>query len=137
MRTPHSAQRGILLLESLIAILLISFGILGLVALWANSVKNASEAKYRSDAAFLANELIAQMWLARPVPVGYTPPATWTARVAATLPGGIAPAVDVIDDPVVPGAGQVQATVTVNWQLPGHDPHSFVSVARINGAGPM
>jgi hypothetical protein len=57
--------------------------------------------------------------------------------VAATLPGGIAPEVDVIDDPDVPGAGQVQATVKVNWQLPGHDPHAFVSVARINGAGPM
>jgi type IV pilus assembly protein PilV len=137
MRSPAPTQRGILLLESLIAILLISFGILGLVALWANSVKNTSEAKYRSDASFLANELIAQMWLSRPIAVGYTPPATWTARVAATLPGGIAPEVDVIDDPDVPGAGQVQATVKVNWQLPGHDSHSFVSIARINGAGPM
>jgi hypothetical protein len=57
--------------------------------------------------------------------------------VTATLPGGIAPVVEVIDDPVVVGAGLVQATVTVNWQLPGHDPHSFVSVARINGAGPI
>ena len=65
MKSPRSIQRGILLLEALIAILLVSFGILGLVALWANSLKNASEAKYRTDASFLANEMIGQMWMDR------------------------------------------------------------------------
>lgn len=136
MKSPAPTQRGILLLESLIAILIISFGVLGLVGLWANSVKNTSEAKYRSDASFLANELIAQMWLARPIPVGYTAPAGWTTRVTNTLPGGSG-TVDVVDDPVVVGSGQVQATVTVTWTLPGHAQHSVVSIARINGAGPM
>ena len=65
MKSPRSTQRGILLLEALIAILLISFGILGLIALWANSLKDVSEAKYRSDASFLANEMIGQLWLDR------------------------------------------------------------------------
>ena len=89
MKSPRSTQRGILLLEALIAILLISFGILGLIALWANSLKDVSEAKYRSDASFLANEMIGQMWLDRAIsPVGYTAPSNWTDRLAATLPGG-------------------------------------------------
>ena len=134
MRTSHPAQRGILLLEALIAILIISFGVLGLVGLWANSVKNASEAKYRSDASFLANEMIAQLWLARPLAAGCSAPANWTARLAATLPAG-GGTVCVTPDPEV--GGQVEATVVVNWQLPGHDAHTFKSVARINGAGPM
>ena len=136
MKSPGFTQRGILLLESLIAILIVSFGVLGLVAFWANSVKNASEAKYRSDASFLANELIAQMWLSRPITGAYTAPANWTDRVTATLPGGEG-SVAVIPDPDAVEAGQVQATVTVRWTLPGHDPHFFQSVARINGAGLM
>ena len=132
MKAPGSIQRGILLLESLVAILIISFGILGLVGLWANSLKDASEAKYRGDASFLANELIAQMWLARPITAGFTAPTTWTTRVATTLPGGTGSVA------VAPDAdGLLRATVTVSWQLPGHEQHTFVSVARVNGAGPM
>jgi type IV pilus assembly protein PilV len=135
MKSPASAQRGILLLEALIAILIISFGILGLVALWANSVKNASEAKYRSDSSFLANEMIGQMWLDRAnITPAYTEPANWTDRVAATLPGGKGK-VEVAFGPDVPP--QLQATVTVLWTLPGHAQHSFVSIAQVNGAGDM
>jgi type IV pilus assembly protein PilV len=140
MKSPASAQRGILLLEALIAILIISFGILGLVALWANSVKNASEAKYRSDSSFLANEMIGQMWLDRAnITPAYTAPANWTDRVAATLPGGtgsvvVAPNPNVLPAPVPPA---LQATITVQWTLPGHAQHTFVSIAQINGAGDM
>ena len=135
IRIRHSAQRGILLLESLIAILLISFGVLGLVALWANSVKNASETKYRSDASFLANEMIGRMWLDRTnVAPGYVVPTSWTTRVGATLPGGGGD-IAVVPAPGLPG--QWQVTVTVSWLLPGHDPHSFISIAQINTAGPM
>jgi type IV pilus assembly protein PilV len=134
MKSPASAQRGILLLEALIAILIISFGILGLVALWANSVKNASEAKYRSDSSFLANEMIGQMWLDRAnITTAYTAPTNWTDRVAATLPGGTG---SVVVD-TNPDTTQLQATVTVQWTLPGHAQHSLLSIAHINGAGPI
>jgi type IV pilus assembly protein PilV len=140
MKSPRSIQRGILLLEALIAILLISFGILGLIALWANSLKDVSEAKYRSDASFLANEMIGQMWLDRAsIAVGYTAPTNWTDRLAATLPGGtgtvdVAVNPDVVPAPVPPA---LKATITVKWTLPGHVEHTFVSIAYINGAGPI
>lgn len=141
MKSPGSTQRGILLLESLIAILLISFGILGLIALWANSVKNASEAKYRSDASYLANEMIGQLWLDRAsIAVGYTAPSNWTDRLAATLPGGtgtvdVAVNPDIVPAPVPPA---LKATITVQWTLPSHtQQHTFVSIANINGAGPI
>ena len=135
MKSPHSNQRGILLLEALISILIISFGVLGLVALWANSVKNVSDARYRSDASFLANEVISQLWLSpRPLAAGCNPPANWTARVTAMLPNG-AGNVCVAADPNPPGLPQ--ATVTITWQLPGHASHTFTAKARINGSGPM
>lgn len=136
MKAP-SVQRGILLLESLVAILIISFGVLGLIGLWANSVKNASEAKYRSDATFLANEVVGQLWLTRPLAVGCNPPANWTARVAAMLPEGVG---DVcVAAPDVAHPTQLEATVTVTWQLPGHlpPPHVVTVVTQVNGAGPI
>jgi type IV pilus assembly protein PilV len=135
MKTSGSAQKGILLLEALVAILLISFGILGLVGLWAVSIKGASEAKYRTDAGFLANEMIGQMWLDRAnLTTSYTAPTNWTNRVAAALPGGTGTVV-VATDPNV--SSQLRTTVTVRWTLPGDVQHSFVSTAQINGAGAM
>ncbi len=51
-----------MLLEALISILIFSIGILAIVGLQAASVKMSSDAKYRSDASLLANQLVAQMW---------------------------------------------------------------------------
>ena len=140
MKSPRSIQRGILLLEALIAILLISFGILGLIALWANSLKDVSEAKYRSDASFLANEVIGQLWLDRTkIVVGDITPtlSNWTDRLAATLPGGTGKVEVAVNDQVVPAPvpPALKATITVKWTLPGHVEHTFVSIAYINGAG--
>lgn len=57
-----------MLLESLIGILIFSIGILAIVALQAVSMKLAGDAKYRSDASLLAQELIGQMWVSDRVP---------------------------------------------------------------------
>lgn len=57
-----------MLLEALIAILIFSVGILAIVALQAVSIKLAGDAKYRSDAALLAEEMLAQMWVSDRTP---------------------------------------------------------------------
>ena len=60
MRRParlHSRQRGSYLLESLIAVVLFSFGVLALVGTLANSVRATNDARYRSEAANLAGYL--------------------------------------------------------------------------------
>ena len=135
MNSSNFTQKGVMLLEALVAILLVSFGILGLVGLWAVSIKGASEAKYRTDAGFLANEMIGQMWLDRAnLNISYSAPTNWTNRIAATLPGGTGTIVVAVDPDVTP---QLKATVTVRWQLPGDVQHTFVSIAQINGAGAM
>ena len=135
MNSSNSTQKGVMLLEALVAILLVSFGILGLVGLWAVSLKNVSETKYRTDASFLANEMIGQMWLDRAnLTTSYSAPTNWTTRVAATLPAGTGTVVVAVDPDVTP---QLRATVTVRWKLPGDVQHNFVSTAQINGAGAM
>mgnify|MGYP006341420323 FL=1 len=57
------AQAGVALLEVLIAILIISFGILGIIGLQANSIAMMSDARYRIEASAFAERLIAEMWI--------------------------------------------------------------------------
>ena len=56
-------QSGSVILESMIAVLIFSLGILGIVGLQAASIKASTDAKYRSEASLLANELIGRMWV--------------------------------------------------------------------------
>jgi type IV pilus assembly protein PilV len=58
-------QSGAMLLEALIAILIFSLGILAVIGLQAQSIRNSAESKYRSDASYLANQLIGRMWADR------------------------------------------------------------------------
>jgi len=53
-------QEGVVLLESLIAILIFSMGILALVGLQGAMVKNTSDAKYRAEATFIAQQRLGQ-----------------------------------------------------------------------------
>ena len=64
----RNSQSGMMILEALIAILVFSLGILAIVALQAISIKLAGDAKYRSDASLLAEELLAKMWVSDRVP---------------------------------------------------------------------
>lgn len=133
MNSSPARQGGSTLLESLIAILVFSFGVLGMVGLQAASIKSISEAKYRTDAAFLANELIGQMWAERAtITTDYEAPEGWSERVASALPGGTGSVVVTVDPNTTP---LLRTTVTVQWTVPGNTPHQFVSVAQINGAG--
>src|SRR6266852_8615397 len=56
------SERGVMLIEALAAILIFSIGILAVVGMQAVAIKDVTSAKYRSEAAFLAQELLAQMW---------------------------------------------------------------------------
>ena len=65
-----------MILEAMIALLVFSLGILGIVGLQAASIKASTDAKYRSEASLLANEVIGRMWV--------------TDRTLATLQGRFA-----------------------------------------------
>lgn len=63
-------QRGVALLEALISVLIFSIGCLALIGLQAMALKSNADAKYRADAAYLANQLISQMWVETPADLG-------------------------------------------------------------------
>jgi type IV pilus assembly protein PilV len=131
-------QRGATLLEALIGILIFSIGILALVGMQALAIKHMSDAKYRSDAAFLANEIIGQMWVNRASLGNFAyagagaPPVEidgWVTNIQNSLPGVTAAA----NLPIITVAGTT-VTVTVRWQLPGGaDVHRHITMAYING----
>ena len=56
------AQRGSMLLEALISILIFSIGILSIVGLQASSINMSSDAQYRSEASLLANQYVSSIW---------------------------------------------------------------------------
>ena len=133
----NAAQRGATLLEALIGILIFSIGILALVGMQALAIKHMSDAKYRSDAAFFANEIIGQMWVNRGSLGSYayggsgTPPAAidgWVTSIQNGLPGVTAAA----NLPIITVVGTT-VTVTVRWKLPDSSVHSHVTMAYING----
>jgi type IV pilus assembly protein PilV len=139
-----SNQQGIVLLEALIGILIFSLGVLALVAMQAVSVSNVSNARYRTEAAFLANEIISQMWVDRGASyanlASYTvtsgngagdPAKRWVAKVNTQLPGTTAFPPDVVI--TNPAAGGRQVTVTLRWKAPDAiTPSNHVAVAFIS-----
>lgn len=119
---PVNSQRGAMMLEALIGILIFSTGILALIGMQALSIAYASDAKYRADASFLANQVIAEMWVSRPTLSTYaytgsgTVPAAisdWVTTVENTLPGAVSYKPIITVDAVT---GQV--SVTVRWRPP-------------------
>ncbi len=57
----NKAQAGYVLLEVLVALLIFSLGLLGLIGFQAASAKIASDSSFRTEAAMLADELVAKM----------------------------------------------------------------------------
>lgn len=61
--TASRRQRGSMLIESLIAILVFSMGILAMMSVSRAGISAQSDAQSRADAARLANEVIQEIWL--------------------------------------------------------------------------
>lgn len=122
-------QQGVVLLESLLAIVVFSIGVLTMVSFQSLAIKNSIQSKYRTDASYLANQIVGEMWVKDPTTLSsyagtYNTTATpWGSRISTTLPAGsgtVAVAADTI-------------TVTISWKAPGETAtHNFTQTARIN-----
>lgn len=145
MRRTHFIDRqgGIALLEGLIAILIFSLGILAIVGMQAVAVKQVSDARYRSDAALLANQLIGQMRVSDRTPANLKTAFTtngsaynaWLPKVRDALPGAAdyPPTVDVV---AIGGAQDGTVTIKLRWLVPSEKtatstPHQYIAVAQI------
>ena len=121
-------QHGIALLESLIALLIFSMGILALAGLQGFMLKGASEAKNRSDASVIAQRRVAMMWTdAKDTPAALSAAYAEVNTVVPDLPNGLR---TTAFNALVPD----EVTVTVTWQAPGEPQHNFSTNANIVGA---
>jgi type IV pilus assembly protein PilV len=126
-----------MLIEALIGLLIFSLGILALIGMQAVAMQYTIDAKYRSEAGFLANQIIGAMWTDRANLADYdtssgsgtTLRTAWISQVQQTLPqatGSNVPEIDVVGN---------QVTVTVRWLRPGDVSASNHSIqAQINDA---
>jgi type IV pilus assembly protein PilV len=126
MRQPpplKSAQQGAVLIEAMVAILIFSLGVLAIVGLQANMIKNVADSKYRSEASYIAQSRIAQMWTDPDNLASYIETNT---PITALLPGGTRTVTQ-------PAPGQF--TVTITWLVPGpnESTHNYTTTARISG----
>ncbi|WP_434515702.1 type IV pilus modification protein PilV [Dechloromonas sp. ARDL1] len=126
--TSRTKQEGVALLEALVAILIFSIGLLGLVSLQARAIATTSDAKYRSDAAFLANKIIGVMWGDKANLAAYSSGGVagnvcdagvagananvvaWLDEVGAALPGAVANRQRIVVD-----AASGQVSIAICW----------------------
>jgi type IV pilus assembly protein PilV len=137
----RNGASGFMLLEALIAILIFSIGILALVGMQATATRESGDAKYRSEAALLANELIGNMWtsdrttatLQANFNTGGAQYLAWLNNsVTAALPGVAANPPNVVID------ATGIATIQIFWVVPGEQnrfggplKHKYTIVAQI------
>lgn len=144
-------QRGAMLLEALVGLLIFSIGILGMVGMQAASIQNSAAATYRSEASYLTNQIISTMWADKDNLASYALNAgntgctqgssnagnanltSWLQNDVVRLPGAAAASgVTGWQQQVVIGTSGV-VTVTVCWQSPKDTTsHNFVATAQIN-----
>lgn len=149
-----SSSRGIVLLDALVAVVIFSIGIVGMVSLQSSAVQLTGAANYRLNAALLADQVIAQMWASNlsTLSTDYVGSAgsggseytTWyqsidcastASHVSSCLPGVEAnpPSIAITQQTISDSSNtEYQVTVTVNWQAPGDSSkHTYVSVTDI------
>lgn len=119
---PARRQRGVTMIDALVALALLAFGLLGLSRLQARSIAQGSESNARLVAAQYADELLSAAVVDNANYACYTRPATgtcnsstaaaaaadWETRVEAALPAGAASSVY--------SSGNQRLTVTVRWK---------------------
>ena len=117
-----AGQRGVTLIEVLVSVLIVSFGILGIVALQARAIQFSMDADDRNRAALFADDLAAQMRLARSTTL---PPAQLQAierRIQGidpitSQPTGLGLPNAALQ--ITAGATPNLATITITWRHPG------------------
>lgn len=122
-----SAQQGVVLIEAMIAILIFSIGVLGIVGIQASMIKNTTESKYRADASYIAQQQLGLLWASPDT----LPPegATITPDISNLLPNGTL----TITRGTSAANTSNQFSLTISWQQPGEEQHNFSTNASIAG----
>lgn len=106
-------QRGVMLLEALIAILIFSIGILAIVGMQATAVRTVTESRSRAEAALYANQLLGQIWTDAINAAQYAYPGS--GAVPARLQSWLNDVTGVTDPRRgLPGAAVLQPVITIS-----------------------
>lgn len=134
-------QSGLMLLEAMISILIFSIGILAIIALQAAAVNAASDAKYRSDASLLANELAGRMRAGDRTPLtlqanfqtGGAAYNAWLSKVQNTLPLVAAnPPTVAVNLKIGPTTTSSIVSIRIFWQLPSQTAvHNYSTIVQV------
>lgn len=124
-------QKGFVILEAMVAIMVFALGILGLVGVQAAMTREQTTSKIRADATYLASQLVGEMWVDIPNLSqyasgncnGYTKCADWLNKVAVNLPSG--------SSTVTVDSATGDVSITVSWTMPGGDEHQHVMATTI------
>jgi type IV pilus assembly protein PilV len=127
----RAGARGVVLIDALISILLLSVGLLAVVGLQTSMTKAQSAAKFRGDAAYLASEVIGTMWgdaanlasYATAACPSYARCGEWKTRVESALPGGTVAVT--VGNAAAGTAGVV--TLTIGWTTPNEGAHNYTT----------
>ncbi len=136
-------QQGAFLLEALIAIVLFAIGSLAVLGVQTAAATDVRQSKYRMDAGFFANQIIASMWAdgVSEVPdyavsggVGNEKTQAWIDSVVNTLPDAASTPPSITVNDVSSGNGSsYEVVVTLTWTPPKEGvPHRYVGSAFIN-----
>lgn len=125
---------GVVVLEALIAILVLSFATLGILGLASRALRDAGDAHWRSEAASLAASALARMWTEDPATLAVRYDSAsggagfgYVVAAASKLPG----VTSTTNAPVVTVASgasgaSARVAVTLFWQPPGDArPHRY------------
>lgn len=110
MKPANARSRGFSMIEMMVGLLIISFGLLGLISMQFRAVQASVGTEDAQRAVLLANEMAVAMFNANTVDVGKDAVKDWASRVADTgaqgVPGGTG-VVTVVDAST--------ARITVSW----------------------
>ena len=138
-----------MLLEALIALLIFTMGVLAVIGMQARTIGETMDARYRVDAAFLADQILSTMWADKANLASYAcnpcqsssngnaNTQAWVGQIESTtsqsayLPG----VTDSQNEPVISvNTTNNQVTVTLYWKSPqGGTSHNYTTMAQING----
>jgi len=135
-------QRGVVMIEVLVALLIFMLGVLGLVGLQTSMTRAQTDSKVRAEAVTLANDVIGRMWTDLDKLSDYdtktseassaskcealTRCTEWQNKVAKTLPGG--------SSAITVDTATGDVAVQLSWTTPAGDTHSYTTQTTISKA---
>lgn len=114
-----SSQRGIALIENMVAIVILSVGVLGTIGLQAKAISSLSDSRSRVEASIAAEKLIGIIWNNQANAASYATGGSgltnWKNELETNIPGASA-AVTITATTPVAGTTRNQVDIVITWQ---------------------